>query len=581
MITLTILLASLLVCILPNTKKYRGNRMTIYCISVYASFLLLDILTFVILGKDSITYAQDYPLYYLLCAMITMLLTEISMHLFQVNRKIHIYKTLTFLSLGLFNLVLIYFLWLLSTSGRMPFDMFIYNLQTPVNHDGDNFQQLYILIVHGFVACSTLFYIIYRSGICKSLRGVKGMQYHIYAKKLIPIIIVSLCTLFPIYAFHLEDAYAYYHSSSEFIERNYVDPNKVTLTWPNKQQNLIYIFVESFEASYASEELGGINKKNLIPNLTDIMSEEVNISHTESLGGYLPMPFTGWTIAGMNTLLGGVNYRIPQEIENDKEKVLLPELTTLNDLLKNQGYEEYFIIGSNANNYHIGPYVHKHGDAQISDLNTKKKEGALPDDYKEWWGFEDRKLYDFAREDLTMIAQKDKPFMYIMATNDTHTPKGYTDKICDSVYDTPYENSIACTDIQLSAFLHWLKQQPFYENTTIAVIGDHLGHDDDYFKKMKSDEQRRGFNLILNSQIQVNKERLHHRQFWAADLYPTVLAAMGVEIDGNRLGLGVNLFSNEATIIERYGSAEVEQHLSSSSEFYDERFLGIASNEEK
>lgn len=554
---------------------HRRHRMTIYCMSAYTSLILLDILTFFITGKDSITYAQDHPLYYLLSAVVTIFLTRMIQHVWHEKRTILIYKTLTFLTLSLFNLTLIYFLWLLSTSGRMSFEMFIYNLQTPVNSDSDNFQQLYILLAHSCAACCTLFYIIYRSGICISLRGKKERRSYLYVKRAFPLLLLSLCVGFPVYAFHLEDAYAYYHSSSEFIERNYVDPNEVTLTWPSKQQNLIYIFVESFEASYASEELGGINEKNLIPNLTSIMSEEVNFSHTDSFGGYLPMPFTGWTIAGMNTLLGGVNYHIPQEIEDDKEKVLLPELTTLNDVLKNQGYEEYFIIGSNANNYHIGPYVQKHGDAHISDLNTKKKEGALPEDYKEWWGFEDRKLYDFAREELTEIAQKDQPFMYIMATNDTHTPKGYTDKSCDIQFDTPYENSIACTDIQLSNFLQWLKQQSFYEHTTIAVIGDHLGHEDDYFKKMKSDEQRRGFNMILNAQIQMDKERLHNRQFWAADLYPTVLAAMGVEIEGNRLGLGVNLFSNEATILERYGSAEVEQQLSSNSDFYNEKFLNM------
>lgn len=68
MITLTILVVPFFVCLLTEWKMHRRHRMTIYCMSAYTSLILLDILTFFIIGKDSITYAQDHPLYYLLSA---------------------------------------------------------------------------------------------------------------------------------------------------------------------------------------------------------------------------------------------------------------------------------------------------------------------------------------------------------------------------------------------------------------------------------------------------------------------------------------------------------------------------------
>ncbi len=43
------------------------------------------------------------------------------------------------------------------------------------------------------------------------------------------------------------------------------------------------------------------------------------------------------------------------------------------------------------------------------------------------------------------------------------------------------------------------------------------------------------------------------RTYTTFDNFPTTLAAMGVTIEGNRLGLGTNLFSSEQTLSERYG----------------------------
>ena len=35
-----------------------------------------------------------------------------------------------------------------------------------------------------------------------------------------------------------------------------------------------------------------------------------------------------------------------------------------------------------------------HGNYNIVDIDSLKAEGRLPEDYHEWWGFEDEKLFD-------------------------------------------------------------------------------------------------------------------------------------------------------------------------------------------
>ena len=57
------------------------------------------------------------------------------------------------------------------------------------------------------------------------------------------------------------------------------------------------------------------------------------------------------------------------------------------------------------------------------------------------------------------------------------------------------------------------------------------------------------------------------------DLYPTTLGALGAKIEGNRLGLGTNLFSNEKTLIEKYGVEYVNKELKKVSRFYDNSIL--------
>ena len=43
----------------------------------------------------------------------------------------------------------------------------------------------------------------------------------------------------------------------EYIEQHYADPDQVQLTFPEEKRNLIYIFLESMENTFAEPEAGG------------------------------------------------------------------------------------------------------------------------------------------------------------------------------------------------------------------------------------------------------------------------------------------------------------------------------------
>lgn len=50
---------------------------------------------------------------------------------------------------------------------------------------------------------------------------------------------------------------------------------------------------------------------------------------------------------------------------------------------------------------------------------------------------------------------------------------------------------------------------------------------------------------------------------------------MGVSIEGDRLGLGTNLFSDKQTLTEEYGYAYVNREFQKYSLFYNQVLLGM------
>ena len=66
----------------------------------------------------------------------------------------------------------------------------------------------------------------------------------------------------------------------------YVDPMKTKITFPKKKRNLIYIYMESMENTYMSQDVGGALDRNTMPELTELVQDEENIVDF-ALGGWL------------------------------------------------------------------------------------------------------------------------------------------------------------------------------------------------------------------------------------------------------------------------------------------------------
>ena len=359
-------------------------------------------------------------------------------------------------------------------------------------------------------------------------------------------------------------------------EDEYVDPDSVQITFPEEKRNLIYIMLESMETTYLSEELGGDSDVTLIPELYVLAEENINFSHNEGVGGFHATSGASWTIGSIVAQTAGIPLKIPAGVEDwqngyGKDGIFLPGATSITNILDEAGYHTTFLCGSDANFGGRKTYYQTHGTDEIYDIYTARRDGIVPDDYFVWWGMEDLHLFEYAKQELTEISQQEEPFAFTMLTVDTHHIGGYQCAYCTDEYEEPYEQSISCSSRQVMEFVEWLKQQPFYENTTVVITGDHLSMDNGYFQRnVDEDYDRMVYNCILNSPITTDNTK--NREYCAVDLFPTTLAALGCTIKGDRLGLGTNLFSPLPTLAEKLGYDRFNAELNKASDYYVTNF---------
>lgn len=71
---------------------------------------------------------------------------------------------------------------------------------------------------------------------------------------------------------------------------------------------------------------------------------------------------------------------------------------------------------------------------------------------------------------------------------------------------------------------------------------------------------------------QTKQANTEGREFAAMDMFPSILPFLGYDIQGDRLGLGTNLFSNKKTLMEQYGYKKLSKELSRYSQYFIDKF---------
>lgn len=350
-------------------------------------------------------------------------------------------------------------------------------------------------------------------------------------------------------------------------EDYYVEP-EISAIRSDNPRNLIYIILESMETTYASDEVGGKQKKdNYIPHLTALAEENISFSNTNNLGGFRSLTGSTWTMGSIFSTESGIPFAFPIDGNSmDTMDRFASGATTLGDILHEKGYYQEFLCGSDGEFAGRKKFFEQHGYDQVYDLYSAIDDGYVKKS-NDWWGLEDRQLYKIAENELNRLSTSDKPFNLTMLTVDTHHVDGWVCKYCKDKYPEQLANVVTCADNQVFNFIEWCKQQPWYENTTIIIQGDHPRMDNSLVDGINPLD-RTIYNCFINSPYERDDLNLKCREFAAFDMFPSILSSIGYTIPSGRLGLGTDLFSSEKTLSEALGYSELDSELKKSSDFY-------------
>lgn len=457
---------------------------------------------------------------------------------------------------------LIYPTWSYNALGKISFEQLIFNTFT--NAAKGNLDILWKYFRETFI-----FYLLLGLLIALVLYAIKRLfKKSKWAISLSVVIIFLSSFIYVLYGIGFFDYVIYSLEKTAIYDEEYANPNEVELTFPKKKRNLIYIVMESMDRKNNNYKLENNEIVNLIPNLTNIEKENVYFYDEKNSNGMNSVTNTTWTAGSLVGQVTGVPlsdlYEANQVMQKGK---FLPGIISLGEILESQGYKNYFIMGSDASFGSRDVFFEDHGNYEIHDLKYQKKIGKIPTNYMVFWGYEDSKLFKFAKEELTEIAKKEQPFNYTMLTVNTHFMDGYVDKKYPKKFGG-YRDAYYYSDKEIYEFIEWIKKQDFYENTTIVMVGDHLTMNADFLKNQ--DKSVDLYHVFINSAIKpVNTEKAS----LILDMFPSTLASLGVKIEGDRLGLGTNLFSDKQSLIDKYGLDKLNQELKKKSIYYQENFI--------
>ncbi|EPG2863104.1 phosphatidylglycerol--membrane-oligosaccharide glycerophosphotransferase [Pluralibacter gergoviae] len=313
----------------------------------------------------------------------------------------------------------------------------------------------------------------------------------------------------------------------------YKEPSK---TIPHPQLNLVYIYGESLERTYFNNDAF----PDLAPEMNKLRSESVDFSHT------MQLPGTDYTIAGMVASQCGIPLFAPFE-GNASASVssFFPQNVCLGDILKNSGYQNYFMQGANLRFAGKDVFLRSHGFDHLYGSEELKSVVADPA-YRNDWGFYDDTVLDEVWQKYEELSKSGQRFSLFTLTVDTHHPDGFVSRTCQR---KKYEiggkvnqsfSAVSCSQEHIAALIEKIKASPYFKNTVIVVSSDHLAMKNTAWDYLNKQDRNNLFMIIRGDKPQQEVVGVKRSSL---DNGATVLDILGGD---NYLGLGRSSLSRQS-----------------------------------
>lgn len=324
-----------------------------------------------------------------------------------------------------------------------------------------------------------------------------------------------------------------YHFAEDRFGRHFVDAGQAAVQpvpRAGKLKNLVLIYVESLEDTYADEKLWG---RDLLRPLRDVGGV--------SFAGYRSAPGTNWTIAGIVSTQCGVPLRVVSyhdvKPRGPGERTFLAGATCLGDILRQHGYRNVFLGGAPLSFSGKGTFLQDHGYEVAYGREEWRKEVSSAQAYNEW-GLHDDALFAQARSKLAELHATGKRFNLTLLTLDTHNPRGFASPECRRRGIRSFEDLIECTSRQTADFVQFIERSGYLKDTQVVILGDHLAVSNPVYDALRGIRDQRIFNRFVSEHPPTSNTQ----DILPFDLFPTILEFVGFSVPGERLGLGYSAF---------------------------------------
>lgn len=353
------------------------------------------------------------------------------------------------------------------------------------------------------------------------------------------------------------------NQNSNFYAENFKDISRLDLKNDTKR-NIILIFVESFNEDF----------KSITENESQIRVADADaVKFSDFIEGYVQR----WTQAAIFSAFTGTHIHYISDYWHFKQKKRVkmslggfnplsmfvnelsetfdfdtPKIYSLGKAAQKNGYQNLFIKGADVTFSGTKNFLLNNGFLPENIYGEQELEKVLnfpPDDHNCIHGYSDKDVYETFKNKISSF-NPDKPFFAAMLTLELH--------VGSRNYAQILKNNI----LNLNDFIVWFKEQSFYQNTTLIVVGDHnkMGNGIKPGAKI--------YNAFFNLPPELKNNLNLNRTFNQIDMFPTILEIMGFNLPERKAGLGTSLFSHEKTLAEKYSYEKQKEILSKKDSFY-------------
>ncbi|EOZ4637446.1 sulfatase-like hydrolase/transferase [Enterobacter cloacae] len=329
----------------------------------------------------------------------------------------------------------------------------------------------------------------------------------------------------------------------------------------DRKYNYVFIYAESLENTFKS--LDGINYTPRLSELANKYMQFTNIRQPLTRG-------MGWTMAGIVNTQCGIPLVMEQGNSGASFTNFLGKADCIATWFGTQGYQTEFIRGSQKEFAGGDKFLEQHGWQSQHDKNYFAEHAlATPDDVS-GWGIHDDLLLKHAWDEFSRMSQQKQPFLLSLLTVNTHSPEGTFLKACENHVPKneqyPMLASVACSDYLLTDFINRITSSPWFKDTIVVLVSDHLMMANNASPLLdKVSQERRNRFIIIKKDV---KPTINNTEGTLLDVWPTVLDLSGSVV--KELGFGTSLLDNKpGRFIKNYALGRTKDFLAYASQLWN------------